>query len=80
MAALAQFAAETQDFEALLRGNMTLESLQQLARYLATIPGRKNLIWFTGSMPFNLTTGGRPDQDQMADLVSDADAGHPRSG
>jgi VWFA-related protein len=67
-AGMAQFAADTQDFEALLRGNMTLESLQQLARYLATIPGRKNLIWFTGSMPFNLTTGGRPDQDQMADL------------
>jgi VWFA-related protein len=71
-AGMAQFAADTQDFEALLRGNMTLDSLQQLARYLATIPGRKNLIWFTGSMPFNLTTGGRPDQDQMADLQDQA--------
>lgn len=27
--------------------------LQQLARYLAGIPGRKNLVWFAGSFPLN---------------------------
>ncbi|MGC2637972.1 MAG: VWA domain-containing protein [Acidobacteriaceae bacterium] len=32
----------------------TLEAFQQLARYLEGIPGRKNLLWFSGSFP--LTT------------------------
>jgi len=30
----------------------TLDSLQVLARYLAGIPGRKNLIWFVGDIPY----------------------------
>ena len=29
----------------------TLDALQQIARYLAGVPGRKNLIWFSGSFP-----------------------------
>ncbi len=32
----------------------TLQGLQQLARYLAGIPGRKNLIWFSGSFPIGI--------------------------
>lgn len=32
----------------------TLEAFQQLARYLEGVPGRKNLLWFSGSFP--LTT------------------------
>jgi len=30
---------------------MTLEALDYLARYLADVPGRKNLIWFASSFP-----------------------------
>ena len=30
---------------------VTFEALEQLARYLAGIPGRKNVIWFTGAFP-----------------------------
>jgi hypothetical protein len=30
---------------------MTFEAMQQLARYLSAIPGRKNVIWFSGSFP-----------------------------
>jgi VWFA-related protein len=71
-ATMAQFAQETQVFESQLRGEMTLDAIGQLGRYLATVPGRKNVIWFTGTMPFNLTTGGSPDQDQMADLQDQA--------
>ena len=33
------------------RIDLTLEALEQLARYLAGIPGRKNVIWFSGSFP-----------------------------
>jgi VWFA-related protein len=37
------------------RVQYTLQALNQLARYLASLPGRKNLIWFSGSFPLNFT-------------------------
>ena len=46
-----QFLADTRSFETDLRVGMTLNALQEMGRYLATIPGRKNLIWFSGSFP-----------------------------
>lgn len=55
LAAMQQFAAETTSFETDLRVKMTLQAMQQLARYLSAIPGRKNLIWFSGSFPLALT-------------------------
>jgi len=36
------------------RVEATLQALQQLARYLAVIPGRKNVLWFSGSFPITL--------------------------
>ena len=55
-AAAAQFAAQsledTNSFKLDERVNMTCEALQQIARYLGGIPGRKNLIWFSGAFPF----------------------------
>jgi VWFA-related protein len=39
------------------RVQMTLEALQNLARYLSAIPGRKNLIWFSGSFPISVFPG-----------------------
>jgi VWFA-related protein len=36
------------------RTEMTLEALQNLGRYLAAIPGRKNLIWFASQYPVDL--------------------------
>jgi VWFA-related protein len=37
------------------RTAMTLDALQQIARYLAGVPGRKNLIWFTSDIPILLS-------------------------
>jgi len=37
-----------------IRAKYTLNAMNQLARYLASIPGRKNLIWFSGSFPINM--------------------------
>ncbi len=31
----------------------TLSAMNQLARYLSGMPGRKNLIWLSGSFPLN---------------------------
>jgi len=36
------------------RAAMTLEALEYLARYLGSVPGRKNLIWFASSFPINV--------------------------
>ncbi len=46
-----QFLNDTELYETGARVQMTLEALQQLARYLADVPGRKNVIWFSGSFP-----------------------------
>ena len=49
--AMLQFQADLTAFQVDMRVGMTIEALQQLARYLSAIPGRKNLIWFSGSFP-----------------------------
>jgi VWFA-related protein len=43
------------------RVEVTLRAFQQLARYLAGIPGRKNVIWFSGSFPISIF----PDQNML---------------
>jgi VWFA-related protein len=52
--AMLQFQADLTAYQADLRVRMTLEAMEQLARYLSAIPGRKNLIWFSGSFPLAL--------------------------
>jgi len=54
-----QFLADTAAFQTESRIRITLEALQQLARCLADVPGRKNVVWFSGSFP----TGILPDPD-----------------
>ncbi|HEU5341672.1 VWA domain-containing protein [Edaphobacter sp.] len=55
---LQQFEAEQQTFKIQLRTRYTLDAMNQLARYLSGIPGRKNLIWFSGSFPLNIMPDG----------------------
>ena len=50
---------EDGDAETDLRVRMTLEAFQQIGRFLAGVPGRKNLIWLSGSFPLALF----PDPD-----------------
>lgn len=54
-----QFLNDTALFQIESRVSMTLEAMQQLARYLADIPGRKNVIWLSGSFPAGIV----PDSD-----------------
>lgn len=49
-----QFEAESQTFQFQQRAQITLDALNELARYLSNIPGRKNLIWFSGSLPIDI--------------------------
>ncbi|MGD0737440.1 MAG: VWA domain-containing protein [Terracidiphilus sp.] len=54
VASLQQFTADFAAFQTDARVTITLNALQELARYLSAIPGRKNLIWFSGSFPISL--------------------------
>ena len=44
-----QIAGQTND-----RMRITLDAMKQLASYLAGMPGRKNVIWFSGAFPLTL--------------------------
>jgi VWFA-related protein len=46
----------------LLRDRYTLDAINQLGRYLAGMPGRKNLMWFSGSFPIDITATDAADQ------------------
>jgi VWFA-related protein len=79
-----QFLADTAAFETQQRIGITLEAMQQLARYLSGVPGRKNLIWFSGSFPnaifsdpdlpdpFNIAAGFQDEIRKTTDLLSSA--------
>ncbi len=66
VAAMQKAQAVSAEFQYAQRVSMTLEALDYLARYLGGVPGRKNLLWFSGSFP--VTIFPTPTQrQQMAD-------------
>ena len=58
IAHLKQFEAQRSSDDAQSRARCTLQALNQMARYLAGLLGRKNLIWFSGSFPINILPDG----------------------
>lgn len=54
MQSFEQFLHESQYAQTTDREYRTTQALQQLAIYLAAVPGRKNLIWLTGGFPLNM--------------------------
>jgi VWFA-related protein len=52
--AFEQFLAENHYAQTADREYRTSQALQQLAIYLSSVPGRKNLIWLTGAFPLNI--------------------------
>jgi VWFA-related protein len=54
IANLQQFEAEAASFQTKLRTDYTLDAFNAIAHYLANFPGRKNIIWFSGSFPLNI--------------------------
>lgn len=55
---LAGFRADLKSYSTDQQERMTLVALRQIAHYLTAIPGRKNLIWFSGSFPLLVDPGG----------------------
>jgi len=56
--AIKEFLSEAATFQTETRIGITLQALQQLARYLGSVPGRKNVIWFSGSFPVAIFPNG----------------------
>lgn len=63
IAALSDFFQETDYSREADREMRTLTGLQQLGAYLATLPGRKNVIWLAGSFP--QIVGGNSSQQVL---------------
>ena len=58
IANIQRFEADTATFRLQAQIRYTLDGLNQLARFLGNLPGRKNLIWFSGSFPINVLPDG----------------------
>ncbi len=59
------------------RAQDTLDALNLLARSLAVVPGRKNLIWISGGFPFDITTNSPQLQKTAALLAATRVAVYP---
>ncbi len=68
VAAMQSAFTEHQNFALRNRSLMTLEALRYLAQYLASVPGRKNLIWFSSSFPVFIFPN-LAERGEMQDLV-----------
>jgi len=53
-AAMNQFNTEVTALQTEVRIQTTLDAFNSLAHYLSGFPGRKNLLWFSGSFPNNV--------------------------
>ncbi len=67
--ALSRFLWTEYDAKAESRTLVTMEALNQLARSMAIFPGRKNLIWISGGIPFD-PTDTAPQMQKTATLLA----------
>jgi VWFA-related protein len=49
-----------QEFMDTQRIQVTVDAFSQIARFVASLPGRKNLIWMSGAFPVELWPGRKP--------------------
>jgi VWFA-related protein len=67
-----RFEAMQASFQTAVRVQYTLDGFDSLARYLVGIPGRKNVIWFSGSFPLDVEPN--PEEEDPNDSVERFDA------
>jgi VWFA-related protein len=76
IAATGRLQEDFKSYEATDRTEMTAEALGNLARYLARIPGRKNLIWFSSRFPISFfPVAGSKTEVQVAQPASGLNPG-----
>ena len=73
-ASLTTFDNIQSSFKTQLRARYTLDAMNVLARYLANMPGRKNVIWFSGSFPINVMPDASGDASDPFAGVASAEA------
>ncbi|HEV2645141.1 MAG TPA: VWA domain-containing protein [Acidobacteriaceae bacterium] len=54
IAAMREFDAMNETLQIQVRTKYTLDAMNEIARYVSGIAGRKNLIWFSGSFPLDI--------------------------
>ncbi len=54
------------DMRTINRAEMTANVMAAIANSVASVPGRKNLVWVSGSFPFQIGTGTSADDPQGA--------------
>jgi len=69
---LNSFESDMVAFQNVQRREVSMEAMQELGRYLTAIPGRKMLIWFSGSFPISFAAS--PSDDAIGDLGPEAAA------
>jgi VWFA-related protein len=70
----ANYVANEGSYRADARMGLTLSAFGSLANYLGALPGRKSVIWFSGSFPLAVTTQDtiRQGQATLSTSISDA--------
>jgi VWFA-related protein len=71
-AALQGFLSDEQAYMTEMRSRYTLDAFNQLGRYLAGFPGRKNVIWAAGSFPIRFFPN--PGDENSFDLALNTSA------
>ncbi|HZZ39153.1 MAG TPA: VWA domain-containing protein [Acidobacteriaceae bacterium] len=62
LASVRAFEQDRQAFRAADQSALTIAALDALGRYLSPIPGRKNLIWFSGAFPISFAEDLQPGE------------------
>ena len=57
-----------QEFQDANRIETTVDAFADIARFVASLPGRKNLIWMSGSFPVEIWPGSRPTSAGAGDF------------
>ena len=57
VSAVKDFQQTTTSTQTSDRATLTMQGLLELQRYLSVIPGRKNVLWFSGSFPIGVAPG-----------------------
>ena len=76
-AAMVRFLGDDYQGKLEMRSQDTLDALTQVARALAVVPGRKNLIWISGGFPFDSLTNADRLQRVSALLAATRIAVYP---
>ena len=76
-ASLVRFLGTEYDEKVESRTATTMDALDELARSVAVLPGRKNLIWISGGLPFNPASTASQMQKTAALLAATKIAVYP---